>query len=445
MKQILIIGAGKSSAHLIQYLSNESQRLDIGLCIIDRVIDQIPKSILNDRVCISALGDHAENSFEQFIVKSDIVISMLPASMHYNIAELCLKHGKHLITPSYISDSIRGLDEAAKAKKLIFLNEMGFDPGIDHMTTMKIADEIKDQGGTIKSYRSYAGGLVASKSDTNPWNYKFSWNPRNVILAGQGGEILFRRNHASQIIHYEELFEKSEEIKLNDRLTFDGYANRDSLKYEGIYGWENLETILRGTLRRSGFCKAWDFLIQLGLTSDSKLISLKENASLADYYSEFHKIKVDQNLRSTFINHYNLEGNADLLTKLDFIGFFDTTTTLGKTEGSPALILQSILEEKWRLQTGDTDYVVMIHFIEYELNGRRYEIQSSFDLEGDDDRYTAMSKTVGMPIAYAAEMIILDQIKNYGVQIPTDRDLYMPILKHLEKDGVIFYENTKEF
>lgn len=432
MKQILILGAGKSSAHLIKYLSHNAANLDIGITIVDIKTDHIPKDVLNSRVCICKidLGDH--DPYSSLIERSDIVISMLPASMHINIAKSCLTFSKHLITPSYISNEMMELDAEAKTKKLIFLNEMGFDPGIDHMTTMRICSTIEDEGGELIGYKSYAGGLVAPKSESNPWNYKFSWNPKNVILAGQGGEIQYLLNKQIVKLDYWDLFSKSEEIIVSENLHFDGYANRDSMKYEKLYGWKDMETLVRGTLRRVGFCKAWNEVIHLGLTDNSsKLIGMK-GKSFSYFYQSFVKEDVE--------NYFNnLE--QSIQTKFISIGFHDEDSTI-KIDGTPAEILQSILEDKWRLEPNDTDFIVMVHFFEYVKKGQRHQIKSFLAMEGEDDYYTAMSKTVGMPIAFACEQIVKNEIKSYGVLMPTAEEIYKPILQKLEAIGLQFDESS---
>jgi saccharopine dehydrogenase-like NADP-dependent oxidoreductase len=382
--------------------------------------------------------------YSKYIASSDVAISMLPAAMHLSIAKLCLRYKTHLITPSYISPEMASMDAEAKAKDLIFLNEMGFDPGIDHMTTMAIYHKIISDGGELKGYKSYAGGLVAAKCDNNPWNYKFSWNPRNVILAGQGGEIVYKKDRILHRIQYEQLFENSEIIDIHGNYSFDAYANRDSLQYESHYHWENLDTILRGTLRKRGFCRAWNFIIQLGLTENTKVIELHQDASYYDFYALFYQIPYSDHVEDAFYNKYPSIQKNDFEEKLKSIGFFDRTSKLKIVKGTAAQLFQSILEEKWKLDPQDTDWVVMVHFFEYTKGGKTYEIESSMTLEGEDEHYTAMSKTVGMPIAFACEMIIKNQMNQRGVFMPIYEEIYRPILKRLEDIDIRFHENVKE-
>jgi saccharopine dehydrogenase (NADP+, L-glutamate forming) len=314
---------------------------------------------------------------------------------------------------------------------------MGFDPGIDHLTTMKVYHELLEKGAKLTSYKSYAGGLVAPKSDTNSWGYKFSWNPRNVILAGQGGTIKYLENNNNRYIPYYALFQNAENVSISNGLNFDGYANRDSLKYKEVYQWNEIETLYRGTLRRPYFCNAWNILVMLGLTDDSFELQMPLNSSFADFYNHFFDKK-------TIKKQFAAIWNSDIEIKLDFIGFNDSTSILKKTTGSPAAILQSILEEKWALGSEDTDFVVMVHYFEFIQNSKKYQIESYMTLEGEDASYTAMSKTVGMPIFYAAEMILNQKIEETGILLPLKKEIYEPILKKLNEIGIIFHERIIE-
>lgn len=431
MKKILILGAGKSSAHLIRYLAENSSRLSIDITIADIHTSHIPQHILsqpNTKAITLQKGDTEE--YKHLIIPSDIVVSMLPAFMHIEVAKLCLEHSSHLITPSYISEAMLAMDGEIKNKDLIFLNEMGFDPGIDHMTTMKIYDEILAEKGRLISYKSYAGGLVATKNDNNPWHYKFSWNPRNVILAGQGGDIVYKEHNIRKVLTYENLFSSSEALTLSKGQTFDTYANRDSLKYEKLYGWEDIDTLLRGTLRHRGFCKAWGLLVSLGLTDNNTVHAEIIGKSYQDFYTYFLPETLDVFLAKQ---------SEDIQEKLISIGFNDAVSTIEK-QGTAAEILQSILEKKWKLEPTDTDRVVMVHLMEYEARGQNYLWESYLDLEGEDSIYTAMSKTVGMPIAFAVELILENKISQRGVLIPTQSEIYTPILHRLEAIGVRFEE-----
>lgn len=434
MKQITILGAGKSSSHLIRHLVSNRAALNIRIVILDIHTKHLAIYSDLDYIEIHAIPSGSVEDYRPYVSQSYITVSMLPAFMHIDIAKLCLQYTSHLITPSYISEEMQSLSEDVVKKELIFLNELGFDPGIDHLTTMKIYNEIIDQGGILTSYRSYAGGLVAPRSDNNPWHYKFSWNPRNVILAGQGGDIKYKKNGVLQTLPYKDLFPQSENLVLSNGEEFDAYANRDSLKYEKLYGWEKIQTLLRGTLRKKGFCEAWAVLVTHGITDDT----LKNRPFKGKTYHEFYASILQMDVIEFLQNQTN-----SIREKLEYIGFLDTHSQI-EIDGSAAEILQSILSEKWKLNEHDTDWVVMVHLFEYILNGKKYELESYFSLEGESKTYTAMSKTVGMPIAFAIEMILNKEVKARGVLMPTSKELYLPILKQLEGIGISFKESIRE-
>ena len=435
MRQILILGAGKSCSHLLKHLVSQRQVLGINLVIVDINITHLRPSYEGlENVALLEQKSGKVEDYEQYIAQSFITLSMLPAFMHFQVAKLCLKHSSHLVTPSYISPEMMKLADKVKLKNLIFLNELGFDPGIDHLTTMKVYDDIARQGGQLVAYRSYAGGLVAPRNDDNPWHYKFSWNPRNVILAGQGGDIKYKKDGEIHTLHYRDLFSKNEVLRVSNGQTFDAYANRDSLKYETLYGWNGLETLVRGTLRIHGFCEAWAVLVDLGITDDIQ----KDKKFKRKAYSEFYASFLDTSTES-FLNSCN----ENIREKLISIGFEDSTSLI-EADGSAAEILQSILVPKWRLNPSDTDWVVMVHFFDYFIEGKRYQLESFFSLEGECSTYTAMSQTVGMPMAFAVEMILADQISERGVFMPHTQEIYLPLLKSLEDIGIVFIETIKE-
>lgn len=431
--QILLLGAGKSSAHLIDFLSHYTLAENYKFIIMDIDTSLIPKEIYKlPSVEVIKVETKDIQFYKEYIASSTITISMLPAFMHLDIARMCLETTTHLITPSYISAEMKSMDNDVKSKDLIFLNEMGFDPGIDHMTTMKIYDKLEEKVAKLVSYKSYAGGLVAPKNDNNPWNYKFSWNPRNVILAGQGGEIVFKENGEIEKLSYNNLFANSETLTLSNGMKFDAYANRDSLKYEEIYDWKNISTLLRGTLRRTGFCEGWNLLIQLGLTNNENQIVAK-GITYSSFFQLFINEKVEDFLQLQ---------NENIKAKLISIGILDNTSIIEK-DGTAAEILQTILEPKWKLMSDDTDWVVMVHFLEYRIGDKKYSIESTLSLEGEDAHFTAMSKTVGMPIAFAALMILKNEIKERGVILPLTKEIYLPILDKLKNIGIDFIETEK--
>ncbi len=365
---------------------------------------------------------------------------MLPAHLHYEVAKDCITHKKHLVTASYISPAMQELDEKVKENNLIFMNEIGLDPGIDHMSAMKIIDDIKEQGGRIILFESFCGGLVAPESDNNLWNYKFTWNPRNVVLAGQGGTAKFIHEGTYKYIPYNSLFRRTEVMEVEGYGKFEGYANRDSLKYRSVYGLDNALTLYRGTLRRVGFSKAWDMFVQLGMTDDSYIMEDSENMSYREYVNAFLPYHPTDSVELKLRHMLKIDQDDSRWEKLMELDLFNHNKKIGLSAATPAQILEKILSEKWTLSPEDKDMIVMYHKFGYELNGETKQIDATMVCIGEDQTYTAMAKTVGLPVAMATLHILNGSITTPGVQLPINKEVYEPILKELEQFGVTFKE-----
>lgn len=420
MKKILILGAGKSSTYLIDYLVEYAATEQWEITVGDLTTElALLKTKGRPSTTAIAFDIKDEASRHATISAQDIVISMLPAMLHTTIAEDCLLLGKNLVTPSYISPAMKALDEAVRAKDLIFMNEMGLDPGIDHMSAMQIIDELQASGKKITSFRSHCGGLVAPESDTNAWHYKFSWNPRNVILAGQGdGGIKWKEDGEVCEINYPQLFGSTSPIDLGPDGTYDSYPNRDSLKYISEYHLDDVDTMYRGTLRVPPYCEAWDCLVQLGYTAPSgKTIFVPKAEAIAQL---------------------ELEDRPEIQYMLEEIGLFDAANF--PADKCPAENLQKLLENKWKMEPADKDLVVMVHEIDYLDGGSKHHIQSSLYLTGKDGEHTAMALTVGLPLAIVTRLILKDQISMRGVLMPKHKEIYEPVMQELEALGVKFKE-----
>jgi saccharopine dehydrogenase-like NADP-dependent oxidoreductase len=441
MKNILIIGAGKSSSSLIKYLLDKSDEENLQLTIADISTENALKLLNNHKngTAIS-LDIFNEQQRVQEIKKSDIVISMLPARFHIEVAKDCIKFDKHMVTASYISEEMKTLDAAAKEKGLVFMNEIGLDPGLDHMSAMKIIDRIREKGAKMLLFESFCGGLVAPESDTNLWNYKFTWNPRNVVLAGQGGAAMFKQEGTYKYIPYHKLFRRTEFLNVHGTGKFEAYANRDSLKYGGIYGLENIPTMYRGTIRKVGFSRAWNIFVQLGMTDDSYTIEDSENMSYRDFVNLFLAYSPSDSVELKLRSYLKIDQDDIMWEKLIELDIFNPKKKIGLVNATPARMLQKILEDSWTLQEDDKDMIVMQHLFGYELNGEKFQIESSLVVLGENQTYTAMAKTVGLPVGIAALKILKGEIKNPGVQLPISKEVYEPILKELENYGVQFTE-----
>lgn len=440
MQQILIIGAGRSSVSLIEYLLKQAAAYDWKITVAD-VDEKLAAEKINgnQRGRAIAFDIKDEEARKTLIGQHDFVISMLPAFMHGNVATDCLELGKHLATASYVSPQMSAMHAEAERKGLFFLNECGLDPGIDHASAMKIIHNIQQKGGIVTSFKSYCGGLVAPESNTNPWGYKFSWNPRNVVLAGQGTAQYLSEGKV-KFIPYNRLFEQTETIEVEGAGVFDAYANRDSIGYRSVYGLNNVQTMLRGTLRQQGYCSAWNLFVKLGLTDDTSKISDADNLSYAELITSFLP-PATGDLKQRLMAFAGNQWNNDLEDKLDYLEIL-THKKIYIKQGSPAEILQSLLEEKWKLAETDKDMIVMQHLFEYRLqdeSGIR-RLKSSLVVKGLDNRHTAMAQTVGLPLAITVKNFLTGKIKSKGVRIPVEKEIYNPLLEEMETHGIKFVE-----
>ena len=446
MREILIVGAGKSTSALINYLLDQAEKEDLFLRIGDLDIENAKKACHEHEKCEAfELDVFNQASREPAIERADIVISMLPARFHIEVAKDCVKFGKNMVTASYISDEMKALDEQVKAKGLVFMNEIGVDPGIDHMSAMQVIDRIRDKGGKMLLFESFTGGLVAPESDDNLWNYKFTWNPRNVVVAGQGGVAEFIQEGKYKYIPYHRLFRRTEFLKIEGHGKFEGYANRNSLKYQSIYGLEDVLTLYRGTIRKVGFSRAWNMFVQLGMTDDSFQMEDSEHMSYRDFINAFLPYSPSDSVELKVRHNLKIDQDDIMWDKLIELDLFNPDKKIGIKKATPAQALQKILMDKWTLSENDKDMIVMYHKFGYELDGEKKQIDSTMVHIGDDQVRTAMSKTVGLPVAIAAIMILNKEIETPGVQLPIRKEVYEPILKKLESHDIKFQEKETEY
>ncbi len=446
MRKILIIGAGRSASSLVQYLLDKSESEDLQIIIADKSIENAKKLTKNhSRSKVLELDIFNEEERKKEINSSDIVISMLPARFHIEVAKDCVVFGKSLVTASYISKELKELNDEVVEKKLVFMNEIGLDPGVDHMSAMHVINKIKDQGGKIILFESFTGGLIAPQSDTNLWHYKFTWNPRNVVVAGQGGVAKFIQEGKYKYIPYHKLFRRTEFLEIDKFGRFEALANRDSLKYREIYGLKDIETLYRGTIRRVGFSRAWNIFVQLGMTDDSYKMQGSENMSYREFTNAFLPYKPYDSVELKLRHYLKIDQDDVIWDKLLELDLFNADKKIGLKEATPAQILQKILMEKWTLEPEDKDMIVMYHKFGFELNGKKKQIESNMVVMGDDQTYTAMAKTVGLPVAIATLKILNGDIKTPGVQLPITKEIYEPILEELKRYGIDFSEKEVDY
>lgn len=446
MRKILIIGAGRSSSSLINYLLEKSGDEGIHLTIADMSLENARQKLGEHPNGKAIFLDVTDNDARKAAIENaDIIISMLPARMHIEVAKDCQKYSKHMVTASYISKEMKALDEEVKKKGLVFMNEIGLDPGIDHMSAMFVIDKIREQGGKMLLFESFAGGLVAPESDTNLWNYKFTWNPRNVVLAGQGPASKFLQEGTYKYIPYHKLFRRTEILNIHDYGKFEAYPNRDSLKYMNEYGLEDILTIYRGTIRRIGFSRAWNMFVQLGMTDDTYTMEGSEDMSYRDFTNSFLAYNPNDSVELKLRSYLKIDQDDIMWEKLVELDIFNPNKKVGLKNATPAQILQKILMEKWSLQPDDKDMIIMHHKFGYELEGKKKQVESSMVVTGEDQTYTAMAKTVGLPVAIATLLILNGKITTPGVQMPLSKEVYIPVLKELEQHGIEFKEYQAEY
>lgn len=443
MSNILIIGAGRSAGSLIQYMLEQAATHHWHITVADAdprmAEDKIKGHPQGKAVMLNVLN---ADERKKLISSVDMVISLLPPHLHIEAARDCVALGKHLITASYVSKEIQQLDEAIRVKGLIFMGEMGLDPGIDHMSAMQSIHAIKANGGQVTAFRSYTGGLVAPESDTNPWHYKISWNPRNVVLAGQG-TAQYMENGQLKFIPYNRLFKDHHLVYIPGMGPYEAYANRDSLSYRSLYEMPEIPSILRGTLRHVGFCDAWNALVQIGLTDAS--FSIADTAQLTyhqlveGFMDKHHPGKT---LKERVAHFLGMEVGHPVIEKLDWLGLF-SNKKIGIPNAGPALILENLLLEKWPLLENDKDMVIMQHEFEYNQAGKKHLKTATLVMKGENRQDTAMAKTVGLPMGILAKLILLEKVQLTGVHIPVMKEVYEPVLEELAQYGVIFEEHDR--
>lgn len=427
VKKIVLIGAGKSATALIEYLKKKCLEYDWHLTVADNDLKLVQNKLPETPNTAAAyINIHDEEQTAAFIRQADIVISMLPASLHFLVAQACIEAGRHLLTASYVDPQIRASAATIQQKGLLFLCEMGLDPGIDHMSAMQLIHRIQKEGGKIISFHSHCGGLVAPESDNNPWHYKISWNPRNIILAGKAGAV-FKSEGRIIDLPYELLFDENRTIEVTGEGLYAWYPNRDAISYSKLYGLEHCDTFIRTTLRHPDFCLGWKKIVAMKLTNEDKRY---DTTSLS--YASFLK---------QHLAHHRLTDDATpkQAMLLSYLGLY-SNEIIDKGSRTAADILQCCAESKLMLQPGDKDMVIMMHEISCQTGGIQSEIKSSLVVTGRNSLETAMAKTVGLPLGIAAVMILKGDIGLRGLHIPVVQEIYEPVLKELEKEGIIFKE-----
>lgn len=435
MKRILVAGAGKSSTVLIRYLIGRAEGNDWEIIVADAsreaILQKTGGAPRSTTLPLDIMDDAARR---KAVDEADIVVSLMPPQLHALLAKDCLDSRKHLITSSYISAEMAGMDEAAKEAGLMFMCEMGLDPGIDHMTAAQILDDIKEKDGQLVSFKSYCGGLVAPESDDNPWHYKFTWNPRNIITAGADGAQYLEGGKEVRV-EYANMFAEREAVQVDGLGELAYYPNRDSLHYIDLYGVHGVKDFLRATLRYPDFCAGWNALLKLGLTN----VSEKVDPTGLTYKQWVGKaIGTEGDVEAAVAQKLGVDIDDKLMDMLRWIGIFkEAMVPLEHTTNGDILLF--LLQKVWAIHLTDKDMVVMQHEVGYEVGGKNHGLHSTLIVIGDDSEATAMAKTVGLPMGILAELVLNGEVEPIpGVHIPTDRRIYEPVLKGLEREGIVF-------
>ncbi len=432
---IVIIGAGRSSTALINYLLAACEKYPWEILLCDTDEEAVQAKIKGHPSAQGIRLDIQQSSARQALIQSaDIVISLLPAHMHPLIAFDCLELGKSLVTASYVSQELWQLHEQFREKEIFLMGELGLDPGIDHMSAVSRIREIKRAGGKITAFRSYTGGLVAPENDDNPWHYKITWNPRNVVLAGKG-TTRFVQDKAVRYLPYHRLFRNYRKVDIPNWGIYEVYPNRDAIKYQKIYGLEEAEEIYRGTIRRIGFCDAWNVLVQMGITDDEVVIENNGKLTYHQWTASFFANKRD--LSSALVELIQAGDVHKIMAQLKWLGLFESEIIPFQSATS-AQILQNLLMDKWKLKPDERDLILMQHEFEYTQQEQNYCEVATLAYKGQDAVNTAMTKLVGLPLGIFVKNVLLSNISLTGVQIPITPEVYHPILLELADHGVIF-------
>lgn len=443
MKNILVVGAGRTSSSLINYLISKSVEKDWQITIADQSLElALSKSKNHPRTKTIQFDILNEEERADLIAKSDVVASLLPETLHIHLVKDCLLNNVHLVTASYVSPQMASYDEQVKNAGLIYLNEMGLDPGIDHMDTLRLINRVKSRSGNLISLRSFGGGLVSPESDDNPWGYKITWNPMNVVMAGMSG-ARYVQDGKLRIVPYNRVFLDTHPVEIPGVGKFEAYPNRDSIKYRRIYNVPNIPNVFRGSLRKPGFCKAWNALVKIGLTDNRYLVPDANQLTYEEWLSFYLPRKNSLTTKEKLANFLIESDDSEILKKIEWLGLL-SDEKIELNEATPADILLELIQKKWKFTENDKDMVILHTEVEYLIDATTEKITSTLVIYGKENFNTAMSATVGLPLGIGVNLILSDKISERGVIIPIYPDIYEPALKELAELGIMFKEETSK-
>jgi saccharopine dehydrogenase-like NADP-dependent oxidoreductase len=439
MKNVLVLGAGMISRPMITYLLDQP---DFFVTMASRTVSKAENMINNHpQGKAFELDVNNDKELEGFISKADIVVSLLPYNYHFKVAEMCLKHKKHLVTTSYVSDPMKELDKKAKDVGILLLNECGLDPGIDHMSAMRVIHKVIENGGKIISFRSTTGALPAHESNNNPFGYKFSWSPRGVLLASRN-PAKWLEDGKEIVIHGEQLFENYWMQDVSNVGTFENYPNRNSIPYKEIYGLKDAKTVYRGTFRMPGWCETLRKIVVLGWLND-KPVEGFSGKTYTDLTRYLVGAKIKDDLITATAKYLHIETYSTIIKRLEWLGLF-SNEPLPKDKNNPLDYLNVLTLNKMSMGKGDKDMIVMHHEFIAEYSSKKEYITSTLVDYGIPGGDTSVARTVSLPAAIAVKMILNNKIRLIGVKIPVIPELYNPILDELEAMGIKFSEKVNK-
>jgi len=446
MKQVLVLGAGKSAPYLIsrllEFAYTEDWQVTVGDLAPETAAQRIDGHPRGEAV---AFDVNDSDQRDQFVTRSDLVVNFLAPQFQSLIAWDCVNHGKPMISASYRSPDLRALDPDAKRKGVLILSEMGLDPGIDNMSAAAIIDRIRSEDGRISSFCSYGSGIPANDQEHSPLRYVVTWNPRNVVMSGENG-AQYMENGMIKIVPYHHVFHRTWRVEVDGVGTLEAYPNRDSLSYMQTFGLDYVHTMIRGTLRYPGWSETWARIIQLGLPNEQLRIPDLAGRTYAEVVDMFlPQTTSGSSLSNRVARYLGISPTGTVIEKMRWLGLFDDVPT-GCTHDTAAAMMTDLLEQKLPLLAGQRDMVVLLHDMEVTYNGTKpaEHIVATLVAKGEPDGFTAMSKTVGGPAALAARMILRGELDLTGCLIPTEPAIYEPVLTALAEEGIAFTEKVTE-
>jgi saccharopine dehydrogenase (NADP+, L-glutamate forming) len=439
MNKVLILGAGLVAKPLVRYLLDQP---DFKVEVASRTVSKAVKLIDNHPDGeAKELNLKDEEGLKKEVADSDLVISMVPYGFHPKVAKYCIDFGKHMVTTSYVSEVMQNLDEQAKKANILILNEVGLDPGIDHMEAMRIIHEVEEKGGKIQSFTSYCGGLPAPEANTNPFGYKFSWSPIGVLLAGKNS-AQYQKDGQQIFIPAEDLFKDPSIINIEGLGEFEGYPNRNSLPYIQLYGIQSADTMLRGTLRNKGWCSTMKKMVDLEILDEEE--KEWDGLTYKDFIRRLMGNPAEEDIQKALSAHLGIEEDSDIIKRFEWLGLL-SDESIPVSKGSALDILGARMLEKLQYEEGERDMIILQHqFIASYPDGNKEKITSTLIDYGIPHGDSSMARTVGLPAAIATRLILEGKIEMTGVHIPVIPEIYVPILQELKEMDIAFTEKREE-